>query len=228
LKGVSDIVTEADTRSESLLVRLISGAFPDDVIISEEKDAALEHSSKLQDTYSWVIDPLDGTRNFSIGNPNFVVPLGILKGKEIIGGVVYFPILDEYFIADEGQAYYNDSVITVNKTTLKAAIVGFWDKREKDPSYPKVDILNKLRGKVKVLRMFGASALEKSWVACGQTDLYIGNSSSLFGAIAGVALVRSAGGVALNLEGDEWMPGDVGIICGEKTLVSEALQELSK
>lgn len=227
LKGVSDIVTEADLKSERYIIDLINQTFPDDTIISEEKDVDLEHSSKENEGYSWVIDPLDGTRNFSIGNPNFVVSIGVLKENQIVGGVVYFPVLDEYFIADQEKAFLNDVQIKVNQTTLKNAIVGFWDKREKDPSYNRVDIFNKLRGKVKVLRVFGASALEKSWVAAGQIDMYVGNSSSLFGAIAGVSLIRNAGGVAYNHNGEEWKPGDVGIICGNKELVEEALKELN-
>lgn len=225
-KGVKDIVTEADIESEKIILEQLRVSFPDSKIISEEADIDLEHSNtRLRN--AWVIDPLDGTRNLSIGNPNFVVSIGYVNDKSIFEGVIYYPILDQTFVATNNKSFLNDDVLKVSNTKeLKDSIVAFWDKREKDPNWDKPDIYNRLRGKVKVVRVFGASALEKTWVSTAQIDLYIGNSSSIFGAVAGIALVKNAGGVCYNFEGKEWQLGDVGIICGNKNLVEKALKEL--
>jgi myo-inositol-1(or 4)-monophosphatase len=225
-KGQQDIVTEADTESEKLILHELAQAFPGEKIVSEETDFDQEHSD-IQLRNTWVIDPLDGTRNFAIGNPNFVVSIGYIDEKGRFSGVVYFPILDDHYVAKDENTFFNGKVTRVSSTEeLRDAIVAFWDKREKDNTWNKVDILNSLRGKVKVIRVFGASALEKSWVSNDQVDLYIGNSSSIFGAVAGVALVRNAGGVALNFEGKNWKLGDIGIICGNRVLVEKALKTL--
>lgn len=225
-KGVKDIVTDADIKAEKLIKSRLLSKFPDITVISEESDMEKEHVSFETGNF-WVIDPLDGTRNFSIGNPNFVISIGYVDENMGFHGVVYYPILNQIFYTQDGKSYCNDKQIIVSSLDLlEPAIVAFWDKREKDPDWNQPDILNLLRGKVSVIRMFGASALEKSWVANGQIDLYIGNSSSIFGAVAGIALIRSAGGVALNLEGEEWRLGDVGVICGNKDLVHDALQYL--
>ena len=222
-KGVKDIVTDADIKAEELIKQMLLEKYPEISVISEESDMDKEHVGFDSGNF-WVIDPLDGTRNFSIGNPNFVISIGYVDAEMEFHGVVYYPILTQMFYTKEGKSYLNDEMITAgSKVDLDDAIVAFWDKREKDPSWNKPDILNSLRGKVKVLRMFGASALEKSWVASGQVDLYIGNSSSIFGAVASVALVRNVGGIALNLEGEEWELGDIGIICGNKNLVAKTL-----
>lgn len=222
-KGVKDIVTDADIKAEELIKEKLLEKYPEIPVISEESDMEKEHS-RFENGNFWVIDPLDGTRNFSIGNPNFVVSIGYVDSEMKLHGVVYYPILKQLFYTEDGKSCLNNKSISVsNETDLNNAVVAYWDKREKDPNWSKADILNSLRGKVKVLRMFGASALEKSWVANGQVDLYIGNSSSIFGAVAGVALVRNAGGVALNLEGEEWRLGDIGIICGNEELVRKAV-----
>ncbi len=226
-KGVKDIVTEADLEAERLIKALLKDKYPEIRVISEEADCDLEHSDKGLGN-AWVIDPLDGTRNFSIGNPNFVVSIGYVDNNGDFSGVIYYPVLDQIFVAVNGKAYLDGKEIHVNeKDEMDDAIVAFWDKREKDPDWNRPEIYNNLRGKVKVVRVFGASALEKSWVATGQVDLYVGNSSSIFGAVAGVALVRNAGGVCYSLEGNEWKLGDVGIVCGCEVLVNKVLQEIN-
>lgn len=225
-KGVKDIVTGADVEAENFIKEKLSYFFPNSKIISEESDVDLEYSN-IQLTNSWIIDPLDGTRNFSIGNPNFVVSIGYIDEMGEFSGVISYPILERIFVATDKKAFQNKKLIKVSSEgDLENAIVAFWDKREKDPNWEKVEIYKSLLNKVKVLRAFGASALEKAWVASGQVDLYIGNSSSIFGAVAGVALVRNAGGVAYNLEGEDWKLGDVGIICGNESLVRKALKVL--
>ncbi len=225
-KGIKDLVTQADIEAEEIIIDNLKKKFPHERVLSEEADFEKEHSQgDFRNT--WIIDPLDGTRNFSIGNPNFVVSIGYVDENNQFSGIVHSPILNDFYIADNQKSFFNNNEIKVNQDIrLDDSIVAFWDKREKDPGWEKPDILNSLRGKVTVLRMFGASALEKSWVASGQVDLYIGNSSSIFGAVAGIGLVRNASGVALNLDGDKWQLGDIGIICGNESLVHEALEYL--
>ena len=77
-----------------MIIRKIRESFPDHSILAEESG---EHDK--DSNYLWVVDPLDGTTNFSFHNPIWAVSIGIFKDKEVVAGVVYSPVLDEIFVA---------------------------------------------------------------------------------------------------------------------------------
>ena len=91
-KGVIDLVTEYDKRSEEVIVSSIQQKFPDHAILAEESG----HNKTISE-YQWVIDPLDGTTNFAHGIPVFSVSIGLLKNNSPVVGVIYDPLRDEMF-----------------------------------------------------------------------------------------------------------------------------------
>lgn len=93
-KGLNDVVTVADVKSEELIVQKIKKLFPDDTIISEEKGNYQEGNNE----YAWAIDPLDGTMNYSRGIPYYCVSIGYLKNNKPLGGAIYIPELMNYII----------------------------------------------------------------------------------------------------------------------------------
>jgi myo-inositol-1(or 4)-monophosphatase len=118
-KGGRELVTDADLASEELLRKRISENFPDHNIMAEEKGGVKDVGG-----YLWIIDPLDGTNNFARSFPMFSVSIGLLKDRELIAGVVYEPLRDELFWADESEAYLNDSLIHVSDTpSLSTALL---------------------------------------------------------------------------------------------------------
>ncbi|MRR52613.1 MAG: inositol monophosphatase, partial [Rhodocyclaceae bacterium] len=96
-KGVIDLVTEVDHRSENMLLERIQAQFPDDTIITEERGRFEGANGN-----SWIIDPLDGTVNFAHGVPIFAVSIAYAVDRQVTLGVVYDPLRDECFTAERG------------------------------------------------------------------------------------------------------------------------------
>src|SRR5215468_11802898 len=110
-KGEFDLVTQADRRSESVIVSGLQKRFPEHAVAAEEgtgKDTASE--------FRWHVDPLDGTTNFAHGYPCFCVSMALAKSNELLLGVIYNPIFEEMFWASRGEgAYYNAKRIACSK-----------------------------------------------------------------------------------------------------------------
>ncbi len=115
-------VTEADLQSEKIILSKLKKEFPEYSVLSEEAGEERKNSN-----YLWLVDPLDGTTNFKIRNPFFNVSIGLAKGKQVVMGVIYSPILDELFYAIEGRgAYLNGKKISVSNTiNLSSSVIGF-------------------------------------------------------------------------------------------------------
>jgi myo-inositol-1(or 4)-monophosphatase len=109
-KADNTVVTEADLAADRLITDAICQAYPSDAIISEEQHTALEGPARP----TWVIDPLDGTTNFSLGFPIWGVSIARLLNGQPSLGVVYFPLLDECYSAEHGfGAFYNGLPMTI-------------------------------------------------------------------------------------------------------------------
>lgn len=106
----ADLVTDADSASERLIVQRLRKEFPASTILGEETGA---HAGRSQDR--WIVDPLDGTTNFAHGYPPFCVSIGYERAGELCAGVVYAPFFDECFAAEKGSgARLNDAPIAVS------------------------------------------------------------------------------------------------------------------
>lgn len=100
-KRRSDLVTQADQKSEALIVERLQSHYPDHGIVGEEGGG-----QKTGSRYCWYVDPLDGTTNFAHGVPIFCVSLGLACRGEVVTGVVYDPTRDELFTAERGAGAF--------------------------------------------------------------------------------------------------------------------------
>ena len=116
----SDVVTNADKASEKAIISEIRRAYPEHSVLSEEAG-----SDKRMNDWLWVIDPLDGTTNYSSGLPNFCVSIGVQHKGQTVVGVVYAPYLGEIFTAVRGKgAFLNNRPIRCStKTDIHKAVV---------------------------------------------------------------------------------------------------------
>ena len=109
-KHDQSVVTEADLKADTLIKSVISDRFPSHSIFSEESGETIKNSD-----YLWIIDPLDGSTNFSVYNPFFAVSIGLLYKRQPLIGVVYSPFQNELFVAKRNEgAYLNDNLIILN------------------------------------------------------------------------------------------------------------------
>src|SRR5215470_12123851 len=110
-KGDFDLVTQADRRSEEIIVKRLQQYFPEHAVAAEEGTGKNTDSE-----YRWHVDPLDGTTNFAHGYPIFCVSMALARKKELLLGVIYNPVFDELFTAARGEgAWFNGKKIRCSK-----------------------------------------------------------------------------------------------------------------
>ncbi len=202
-KGTIDLVTEADRASEALIAGRIREAFPRHRLIGEEGARGVPAVEGEAMPYGWVIDPLDGTTNFAHGYPHFAVSIALEYEGEPILGVVYDPMRDELFVAEQGQgATLNGEPIRVSTSReLIGSLLatGFpYDLSRRGPSNALWDAFNcRCQG----VRRDGAAALNLCYVAAGRLDGFWEQPLQAWDVGAGAILVREAGGTVTALEG---------------------------
>ena len=193
-KGDINLVTEADLASEALIIERIKSYYPKHSILAEEAGNAVVIGG--DNTWKWIIDPLDGTTNFAHGYPCFCVTLALEHDGEIVLGVTFDPTRNELFAAERGRgASLNNKPIRVSETEqLSEALIvtGFpYDLKDReDFARHLTDMLLKSRG----VRRDGSAAIDMAYVACGRFDGFWEEGLHAWDVAAGVLMIEEAGG----------------------------------
>jgi myo-inositol-1(or 4)-monophosphatase len=198
-KGIIDLVTEMDQESERLVTEMLRKSYPEYGILGEEGS-----KSTAPYTIRWIIDPLDGTTNYTYSYPLFGVSIALEKQGEITLGVVYNPILDELFSAEKGAgAFLNGTPIHVTDTKElgKSMLAsGFpydaWTNPRNNSSEWECFIKTTIS-----LRCDGSAALDLCHTACGRLDGYWELDLEPWDMAAGALIVQEAGGSVTQTDG---------------------------
>lgn len=221
-----DPVTEYDVRSEQYIVGELRRLFPGHRIIGEEGgDYASESPETAASDYTWYIDPLDGTVNFSHGFPYFCVSMGMLTDGAPSVGVIYNPIAEQMYAAARGHgATRNGMPIRISTTSeLKRALVitGFpYDTHIHDSNMK--NFLGFQRT-AQATRRIGSAALNLCYTAVGQMDGYWEMKTKPHDIAAGIVLVREAGGMVTDFDGGEDMLQSCCIVASNGLIHGEML-----
>jgi len=223
-KGVIDLVTEFDKRSEEIILSAIHQDFPDYGILAEESGRKESDSE-----YLWVIDPLDGTTNFAHGIPHFSVTLALYKNNSPVLGVTYDPLRDEMFSTETGQgARLNNHPIRVStRTDLGQAVIstGFpYDLRTN--SRNNLEQFTQFQLRTRAVRHLASAALDCAWTAMGRLDGYWEFGVQPWDIGAGVLLVQEAGGQVTSTSGDDYLLSDDAILISNGLLHTQLLRVL--
>lgn len=197
--NIYDVVTRADTESEEFIVNAIAEQYPDHKILGEEGG----FSGNPDSDYMWVIDPLDGTTNFSQGIPIFAVSIALMHNGETIAGVVYAPYLDELFMATKNggafMKYHGKGVTKIRvsqKQKLNSSVIGTGFPYDKDINPDNnSDNVAQIIPHVRDVRRMGSAAYDLCCVACGLLDGYWEMNLGLWDVCAGNLIVEEAGGI---------------------------------
>jgi myo-inositol-1(or 4)-monophosphatase len=199
-KGEVDLVTEYDRRAEELILERLLGRFPGWAVRAEESGV---HGAPDAEA-TWIVDPLDGTTNFSHGHPVFAVSLGLSHRGELVAGVVTAPALAfSVWARQGGGAFSNGAPARVSSTDrLEAALVatGFpYDRRTAtdDNTREYVAFVKRALG----LRRCGAAAVDLALVARGVYDGYFEPRLHPWDVAAGAVIVAEAGGRISDYDG---------------------------
>ena len=183
-KGPSDFVSNADTRSEKIIINELAKSKKNYSILSEENGSKINKESKK----TWIIDPIDGTTNFLHGIPHFAISIALQSENEIISGLIFDPIKNELFFAEKNNgAFLNNQRIKVSKK--KNINTCLFATGGKDKS--SVDLTT---------RKSGSAALDMAYVAAGRYDGYFQSNLNIWDIAAGIVIVKESGGIVSEID----------------------------
>ncbi|MYC35562.1 MAG: inositol monophosphatase [Chloroflexi bacterium] len=215
-KGRADIVTDIDVAAEKAVLEILTSAFPQFGILAEESQPVAGASP-----YRWVVDPLDGTRNYAQSIPHFCTIVALAEEDDIVAGVVYDPVREETFTAAKGQgAFLNGAPINVSETTeiarsLLSFDLGYVDEK----AGLAIDMLRSLWPGMYSVRMMGSAGLGLAYAASGRVDLFFHHSLSPWDVAAGLVLAQEAGGRVVDRQGNKAGLFTPSVICSSPALV---------
>lgn len=219
-KGHADFVSEVDRRSEEVVIRTLSEAYPDHAFLGEEGGAT--GSSE----YQWIIDPLDGTTNFLHGLPLYAVSIALAHKGVIVQGVVYDPVRNDLFTASRGSgAFLNDRRIRVSpQTRMEDALIGTgfpFTTMEYQEKYLRMfaEVMRKTAG----IRRPGSASLDLAFVAAGRYDGFWELNLKPWDIAAGTLLIQEAGGLVSDLEGNQQFLETGHVVAGTPKIFSQLL-----
>jgi myo-inositol-1(or 4)-monophosphatase len=198
-KGLADLVTEADTGSERAVLAVIRAAFPSHAVLAEESGALAGDPD-----CTWIIDPLDGTTNFTHGLPYFGVSIAFAWQQEVVLGIVLDPLGGDLYLAQRGRGATCNGrrlgVSTTRQVAQSLLVTGFaYDFRSN--AVPVWARFNRCLMAAQGVRRLGAASLDLCRVACGQFDGYWEENLKPWDTAAGMLIAREAGAVVSDFAG---------------------------
>ena len=186
-KGPTDFVTNSDIKAEKIIIDELKKARPNYSFVSEEK--GIEMNKDKNNT--WIIDPIDGTINFSHGIPHFAISIALRSKNEIVSGLIFDPIKNEMFYAEKNNgAFFNNQRVRVSKkNNINECLFAIGGKISSEPKFPN--------------RKSGCAALDMAYVAAGRYDGYCQKNLKIWDIAAGIILIKEAGGIINNLSLNE-------------------------
>jgi myo-inositol-1(or 4)-monophosphatase len=186
-----DIKLEIDIEAQGLISKLLLDEFPAHALYGEEGIVGDQSSD-----HQWIVDPLDGTVNYFYGIPHFCVSIALRLHNEIMVGVIYDPLRDEIWTGQKGEVpkLNGCSIHVSDRTELAEAVISIGLAKTAETIDANFPLLQEMIHRVRKCRVFGSSALDLAYVACGRFDAYVETGISLWDIAAGWLLVENAGG----------------------------------
>jgi myo-inositol-1(or 4)-monophosphatase len=222
LKSRNEVLTKYDLLSEEMILHEIKSNFPMDSILSEERGRIKGVSG-----YLWILDPIDGTTNFSMHNPIWSVSLAIAKEDNLVFGAISAPMLGELFTAEAGQgAKLNGKSIRVSSIKDGKIINTYCHGRA----------LNDVKRAIKYhasqkkagidCRQLGSAAIELAFVAAGRVESIVIPGTNDWDVAAGSLIVKEAGGRTTDFKGKAWTLGNRDIAASNGLVHQDILRKI--
>ena len=220
-KGRANIVTDVDLRVEEEVRAFLHAQFPEHSIVSEESRPITGSSE-----YTWVLDPLDGTNNYSFGIPFFGTIIALKAGEDVRLGMIYDPLRDELFSAVRGRgATLNSKPMSVSrKKSVKDSLIGTDLGYVDDNGSRILDLMARVWPNLYAFRIMGSAGLGMAYTSCGRLDAYFHLLVYPWEVACGQLLVTEAGGTATNFDGRPPGTGESSIIVSNKAVHADLLR----
>lgn len=192
VKGVQNACTDADLESERAIIDAIKSEFPEHGIVSEEAGTIGKKSE-----FTWLVDPLDGTRNYTGKIPIFSVSIALAKKQKILLGVVHDPSAKRTYFAEKGKgAFLEGKRIAVSGTRKINEAMIYLDHGKPDEKGKKE--FDRIQTAAWRIRNFGAGSLGLCYVAQGGYDAYIGGRNTKIVDIAAASIIAEEAGAEIS------------------------------
>jgi len=223
-KSADNPVTLADLEADKAIATRLAAAFPGDAILSEE---TIREDSRLEKSRVWIVDPMDGTKEFTKRIPEFAVSIALTEDGEPVVGVIYNPAADIVVSATRGGGTFRDGErvsVSSCEQLSDSVVIASRTEISRDQFAP-------YEGWFKELRPVGSIAWKLACTACGDGDLNISVApKNEWDVCAGDLLVREAGGIYVDFEGETRTYNqpktliDRGMAAGPKALLDQFFQ----
>ena len=222
-KNVGDFVTSADLKVEKSLLETLRYYYPKVNFLTEESGYIQGEGEMI------VIDPIDGTTNFIHGIPLVAIVIAKIVNNEITDGIVYNPILNEFYWASLGQgSWCNNKRLRVSKRhDLTNCLIGTgipFGNRVYKNFYKELDNMSKNSAGV---RRLGSAALDLAYVASGKIDGFWERDLNLWDISSGVLLVKEAGGKITEPDGKKWTTNSRDIVVSNSLIHKKLTENLT-
>ena len=222
-KSVGDFVTSADLKVEQSILETLKYYYPDANYLTEESGHIKGDGETI------IIDPIDGTSNFIHGIPHVSIVIAKMINSEITDGIVYNPILNEFYWASLGKgSWCNNKRLRVSKRhELTNCLVGTgipFSDRVYDKFYTELDNLAK---KTAGIRRLGSAALDLAYVSSGKIDGFWERDLNLWDICSGVLLVKEAGGRISEPNGNKWTTNSRDITVSNSLIHDKLIENLT-
>src|SRR5687768_10753366 len=214
-KSRRQVVTIADRESEQFLKETLLQLYPCHFYGEESGGVITEQGDE------WVVDPLDGTENMTGYPPLLAISIGLLRNGMPVLGVVYDPVHDILYSAQQGGLLKINGEVTQlkNRTEPGNAVVGLDFSSEMATRPETLDQLSRVLQQARAVKVLGAPVLSLAEVAAGRLDLFFRPSTKLTDMVAGVCVARASGAKVLDYEGKDWTIHSRGIIAGSSEII---------
>ena len=213
-----ELVTDVDLQAEKEIITTIRSKYPDHNILSEEQ-GDLHNDSE----YKWIIDPIDGTHNYSRNLPLFGISIALEHRGKVVLGVISLPYFDEIYTAESGKGtYLNGKKLHVSDVGLSESLM-IYDTKLRLDKEPMIGSLSDLVHEIFIIRMYGCSTWDLCLIAKGQAEFTVDFTNKPWDIAAGALIVEEAGGKVTDLQGNEWNPYAQGFLASNGKVHEEVL-----
>ncbi len=228
-KGVHDLVTDTDEEAQQLIVDTILKAYPEHHILAEESPEASHHGAQDAE-YLWIIDPIDGTTNFTRGIPPYAVSIALSHHGTLVVGVVLDVAHGDMYTAIAGCG------LQINETTCVVSEISGLSEALITTGFPYrafghvdqyLSVLKRFMERARGVRRPGSAAVDLAWVACGRFDGFFETGLKPWDVAAGIVLVREGGGRISDYHGNAEPGFDHQVVASNGRIHEEMLDILA-
>jgi myo-inositol-1(or 4)-monophosphatase len=217
LKNNQEIVTKIDQKSEQIIKEKILQAFPTHSFLGEESSI-----ESKQSPYTWIVDPLDGTINYTRNIPRFGISVALAKNSKVILGLVYNPLTKELFTANKDQgAFLNGSKLQVSSRTITDSFIYLTRKALMKKQF------NLATNKLPLTTIITSTAYDICHIAAGKMDGAYKFTSHPWGFAAACLIVEEAGGKVTDIRGKPWNIHTTELVISNKKIHKAMIDTIS-